>query len=626
MSASLKSALIVLALCVLALCSVAAYVVRWHSPFAVAGSDTLLLLLPDAARLDDPTVQEWLDAASEEGLHLAVIRDSEFLQPTSEVHCAGLIVPDEVHRTANDALIGGLYRYAQGGGQLMLVYDAGTWDLNGLYTDAESRLSPLAGVHYAMYQKFGTDMIHWGEVWSSPPILRDLDLPPGKFVPLGGRGEPGGKRAVSLQDAAAHAADKFTIARYGYAGLEYPSFRTAGDYDGQALLESKSGLVAGYRHQGRGGVLFVNLPVAYLESRTDGLLLHSFLRYFALNMLQLPAMASVPDGIGGLVLNWQIDDAAALPALERMKDNGLFAQGPFSEHITAGPDARAPHDHRGFDVLHDPAAQRWVQFFAQRGDQVGSHGGWMHQWFGSRVNEENGAQFQRYIAMNNNALEKITGRPVTEYSAPMGNQPQWVTRWLQDHGFLAYYFTGNSGMGPTQVYRDGVRDGPLIWAFPILHMGRQASLEEMEASRVGSAAVRDWLLQVTDYTAHEHVARLFYSHPPDDARYLGALRAWFAHTGELLREGNFRWYTMTGLAQFLNRRKEVSWSIERNGSRETLEANHPQSLAGQAWMLPQTRYEQPRVVEGKASVRAADGFWIVAAAEGKRLRVKTELK
>lgn len=82
----------------------------------------------------------------------------------------------------------------------------------------------------------------------------------------------------------------------------------------------------------------------------------------------------------------------------------------------------------------------------------------------------------------------------SEYSAPLGNQPAWVTRWLERNGIVAYYFTGDAGLGPTRVYRDAERDGADIWGFPMLHMGKEASLEEMGFDDLPIDAVRDWLL------------------------------------------------------------------------------------------------------------------------------------
>src|ERR1700733_6282116 len=119
-------------------------------------ADTLLLLLPDAVDVNTPAVREWLDAASEEGLHLKPIHDSEFLDPLAAVHAAGVILPDQLHRSANDVLVGELYRYVRAGGNLMVVYDACTWDLNGRFPPGASRLSGLVGVHYSLYDLYDT--------------------------------------------------------------------------------------------------------------------------------------------------------------------------------------------------------------------------------------------------------------------------------------------------------------------------------------------------------------------------------------------------------------------------------------------------------------------------------------
>ena len=86
---------------------------------------------------------------------------------------------------------------------------------------------------------------------------------------------------------------------------------------------------------------------------------------------------------------------------------------------------------------------------------------------------------------------------------------------------MAYYFTGDAGLGPTRVYRDAERDGPDIWAFPILHMGKEASLEEMGFDDVPHRRVRDWLLAVTDFTVRQHTARLVYAHPYGAERFFG---------------------------------------------------------------------------------------------------------
>ncbi|HEV3316917.1 MAG TPA: hypothetical protein VG488_08120 [Candidatus Angelobacter sp.] len=613
-----------------ALFSTAAYMHR-GDPRPGTTLDELFLLIPDSADASDPSIRAWLDAAEEEGLHLGIVRDSTLLNPMSQFQPAGLIVPDKIHRVANDTLIAALHDYVHRGGQLMLVYDACTWDLNGHFPKFASRLSDLIGVGYAMYDEFGQDTMQQGRVWGSEKAMEELGIPPGKYVPMGGVTPSASLRPASMKGEKA-GADKetpsterrFTFARYLYNDLKYPSFRTSGKFDGKVLLQSEGALVAGQRKHGLGDVLFVNLPLGYLESRTDGLLLHSFLHYFAVDMLHLPYLATVPDGVGGLVLNWHVDDEKSLKRVAMLDKAGIFEQGPFSVHFTSGPDVNAANDGKGMDLEHNPEAQKWVRYFMGRGDAVGSHGGWIHNYFGESLNDDNERDFERYLLLNSKALEDVVGAPAKEYSAPLGNHPQWVTRWLEQHGYNSYYFSGDSGMGPTKVYRDNGRDGSSIWAFPILHLGTEASLEEMSIDRVPEATVQSWLLSIADFTAESHNARLVYSHPLGATIYIPALQAWMKHTKELSSQGKFRWYTMGSLADFMNKRVGVQWTLTRSGEKELLEASHSKGLEHQAWMFPKTQYRQLRATHGAATIRSADNWWIVTAGNCKQLTIELD--
>lgn len=586
----------------------------------VAGADTLLLLLPDAVDSSTPAVREWLDAASEEGLHVEPIHDSEFLNPLSNLHAIGIILPDQIHRSANDVLIGELYRYVRGGGNLMLVYDACTWDLNGRFPPGDSRLSALAGVHYGLYDLYHAATMEPAQVTGTAAAMRELGIPPGSFVPVDGAGKLARWRPVAERE---NTDNQYAFATYQYGNVEYPVFRTVGDFDGETLLRSKRALAAGYRHEELGQVLFVNLPLGYLASRTDGLLLHSFLHFFGVRMLGLPYLASVPDGVGGLVFNWHIDARSSLRPLKTLADAGVFDRGRFSVHFTAGPDVDAFGDHKGLDVLHDAEAQKWIHYLVAHGQEIGSHGGWIHNYFGYHLSDTNESEFEPYLAMNKDALERVSGTRITEYSAPLGNHPAWVTRWLERNGIVAYYFTGDAGLGPTRVYRDAQRDGPDIWAFPILHMGKEASLEEMGFDDVPIAEVRDWLLAVTDFSVREHTARLVYTHPYGAERFFGTLRTWLDNASALQTEGRFRWYTMTELAGFLKHRESVHWTLLHDmAGKVTLHASDPKTLVHQTWVFPQDYYDNARVVEGHATVRMQDGMILVTAGDGRELSVE----
>jgi peptidoglycan/xylan/chitin deacetylase (PgdA/CDA1 family) len=588
------------------------------------GEDTLFLLLPDDVDFKLTAVEQWIDAADEEGFHLRPIHDSDFLNPLFSVHASGIIVPDQLHRAANDVLIGELYRYVRDGGNLMVVYDACTWDLNGRFPPGDSRLSSLVGVRYALYDLYDTSTMMQAQVVGTSTAMGQLAIPPGSFVPM----DPAGK-LLGWHSVAQHDLDhsSFAFETYQYGAVDYPIFRTLGDFDGEVLLRSKRGIAAGYRRDELGQVLFVNLPLGYLASRTDGLLLHSFLRFFGIHMLGLPYLSSVPDGIGGLIFNWHIDALSSLRPLETLIKEGVFDRGRFSIHFTAGPDVDKFGDHKGLDILHDPEAQRIIQYLLARHQEIGSHGGWIHNYFGYHLNDDNQDQFQKYLDLNKDALEKVSGQHIVEYSAPVGNQPEWVTRWLEHHGFIAYYFTGDAGLGPTRVYRDNHRDADGIWAFPILHMGKEASLEEMSFDDVPIAAVQQWLMAITEFTAREHTARLVYTHPFGAERFFPTLRAWLDNADALANQGRFRWYTMTDLARFLNHRENVRWTLLRDhDARVILRALHPDSLAHDTWVFPGQYYSEARVVHGGASVRVQDGMLFITADDCKRLEVEITVR
>ncbi|MGA9076480.1 MAG: hypothetical protein WB368_20365, partial [Candidatus Sulfotelmatobacter sp.] len=143
---------IIAASCAIIVVLAAWTLVSWatHDRFR-STADRLLLLVPDGTSFSNPKVAMWLDAGSEEGLHVVPVHDSDFLRPLwGESKCAGVILPDSIHQQASDLFIATLHRFVADGGKLMLVYDAGTFSLNGTFAAGRSRLSDLVGVDYAL--------------------------------------------------------------------------------------------------------------------------------------------------------------------------------------------------------------------------------------------------------------------------------------------------------------------------------------------------------------------------------------------------------------------------------------------------------------------------------------------
>nr|MDQ3057749.1 polysaccharide deacetylase family protein [Pseudomonadota bacterium] len=403
-------------------------------------------------------------------------------------------------------------------------------------------------------------------------------------------------------------------------------FVTRGDYKGRVLMSGRDGnLVAGLGRSGKGQVLFVNLPLGYLKLRSDGMLLHGFLSWFGEEICGLPRLLAVPDGIGGLVLNWHIDSNASLAPLKMLQsETTMFSHGPYSVHFTAGPDTYKVGDRSGLDLEHNLESQAWVRLFAAKGNAIGSHGGWAHNIFAASLNDHNGAEFAPWIARNDAALEALTGQPVTEYSSPEGRHPQWVTDWLQDHGILGYYFTGDTGMAPTRTYRDGKRSDRTTWAFPLVPYGRVASFEDAAEAGVSQAEIGRWLVDLAGFVAVDRSVRLFYFHPPGGVDYPRSVQSLLDAVDA--RGNAFRWYTISGLSTFLNRRENTRWSFDDDRNGWLMSAHNPAGLADLAWHVPASSYSGVSARDGDLAIVAVEDGWLVRVQAGQSASVHLQAR
>lgn len=502
----------------------------------------LVLLLPDAADRQHAITQAWLEAAHEEGLPIRTLTDDEFIrQHASGQPIAGVILPDTVHPNASDLLVNTLYQYVEGGGQLMVNFDAALFQLHHMhYAAEESRLSALVGVRYALYSDLQDDTLHNGPVFVSREGERHLRIQPGKL------------------DFADEAPDSWgELTTYAYEHLVYDHFRTAPwratrtsgfmrtrdapsepPSDTHVPLGSGSGglrtwiksaqgdvIVASHAH-GQGQVLFANLPLGYLKTRTDSYLLHRMLSYFGAQMVHLPRLAATPNATGGMVLNLHVDSSSAQPPLNDLEQSGWFDNGPYSIHVTAGPHAHHEGDRLGLNIPQNP----WMQAFLKRqhdqGHEVGNHGGWTHNVFGNEADEHNRSRFEPYLVRNHDSISEAIGQAPVVYSAPMGNQPTWATQWLQDRGFKAFYTTADTGLGATRSFIQGQPSPhPGLWNFPISNFKRIATVDELEQFGLKEDEIRDFIVDLFAHVSEEHLVRLFYFHPATTPQYFKTMTA-----------------------------------------------------------------------------------------------------
>ena len=426
--------------------------------------------------------------------------------------------------------------------------------------------------------------------------------------------------------AAAAAAPLKAISGYGYGALDYFSFVTQGTYAGTPYLTSPDhGLVAGSRPVGSGSVLFVNLPLGYFKAiGTDSAPLHGFLNLFARQHVRMPTMSVQPKGVGGLVYNWHVDDGDDLTADMKflLDSTSVLKRGPFSIHFTAGPDTVTLGDGQGMSL--DTKAASQTQFKRIKalsvGHELASHGGWNHDLYGLGVTESNQALYQPWLELNFAAVERQYGRRTTEYSAPQGNNPTWAVNWLEARGITGMYFVGDTGAAATRSWRAGNRLTKKLWSFPLSPFEKYGTFEEFEDFGVSDTASGQWLLDLQTFVVDKRTNRMVYNHPPGARGHLPAITPLLAKADTLQAAGKFRWYTMTQLAQFSERRLATTWSASTNLGIATFTATHPASLTDMTWLLPKSRYATPRITSGRGTVGTTDATdWVVTATSGTTL-------
>lgn len=675
----------------------------------------LLLLVPDGHNIASPEVTAWMDAASEGGVRLQAVTDRQFMAlGVDALNFAGLVLPDVVHSIATEALLKAVRNYTTAGGNTLLVHDFGIFAMDGnhrpIYPIPRARLSDLAGVDYGLYHALRERSTVVGSVTAMRSTMRALQVPPGKsiayvadkapdapapapvsapspppvsapsaFVAISTAAPPASPQAAgalpastiyqpastpsapagrSLPGAAPSEDVLETYSGYLLGGLKYSSFVTRGAFSGTVLATSpQAGLVAGVHTVGRGQVLFVNLPLTYLKvARTDGLPMHGFLHYFAHNVLQLAQLSSVPDAVPGLTLNWHLDSFAAQQPTLALEKLGIFDDGPFSIDMTAGPDAVTVGDGKGWNLDNNPMAQDILRRFVKQGHEIGSHGGWNHDYYGLSVNESNRATFLPYLEQNVGSIRRAVSRavrpylglasptppdvpavflpavqqhkalvdwafgpPMRQYSPPVGNNPTWAMDWLEQQGVVAVYFGGHTGLGPTRQYREGQLRNPGLWVFPVTPAGLYATFEEFQYNQVPKQDVIRWYRDSVDFSVDHRTSRMIYMHPNGANVWTDVLQDLLAYAKAKGPE-QFRWYTMTRLADFMTTRQAVTWTETREQPGVSkFEVSHPQSLNEMVWLLPKSRYTRVPVSEdGSALVWDHGSHWAVKARSTSR--------
>jgi hypothetical protein len=468
--------------------------------------------------------------------------------------------------------------YCTKGGNVIISYDPGTINVKKAFLK-EAVFAHMTGVNYITYDLKGEAAYTVGNI-------KFMDKKRSEFFQV-----PFGKTAEGL-----------LLGGYAYGKLEYPIacntyvksihqdeiFATAITSDGQeypAIVLRECGL---------GKVLYVNLPLGHLKCFSDDLPLRGVLRTFIKKVVKIPYLHNTLYGKGGLVINWHIDanvDWASVDAM--LRDGYLIKDIKYSIHITASDFRDEPGDGLGFDACGKGSP--FLQLIKDYG-VFGSHGGWGHNWFARNI--ENNT-FQRkeiynYIKKNNECLESFVDYKIVEYAAPNGTHPQPVTtEVLEELGFLAYYYTGDTGSAPNRTFFNGQKISDNIIAFPILTFGKAASFYEMQRYGYTEDEVKKWLLKATDYVINNRTVRLIYSHPYDIPEYPDAIKSFFNYANQKQQEGILRIDTMTSFAGFLLRFLQTEYRFTSQDKEMVISLTNPDDLKGITVALPKEEHKKP---------------------------------
>lgn len=516
----------------------------------------------------------------EEGVSFRVMTASKLMELEPEklvTRVLSIVFPDTATRKLPKLVAWWTRRYVNAGGWVLVSYDSATRDLRNNY-HFRSLWDKLAGVDYFDYQHLRGKTATLGKIrLADRAAIKMLEWPVGK------------------RDAQGF------ITGYMYGRLTYPmSVARVIDKNVRVLMQgvTREGIkvpILTVRRQGKGGVMLVNTPIAALKVNSDDLPARNILRAFLFHLVKVPHIVSSPGAVGGLVINWHVDWSEELDNLMWFFDMGFFRPDlRYSMDVTAGPYRDAPGDGLGFNA-GGLKGMLVLNMLTQYGE-VGSHGGWGHNWFAHNIEigRFHEKEIEHFIAINSEAIEEAIGYHVEAYAAPNGNHPQpAATRALANLGIVAYYYPGDSGSVANRTFYNGKMVEPDVVAFPVMPFGKIASLYEAFMHSMTESEVQNWLIGFEDTLANNRVVRLWYSHPYDVPLYPNAIKAFLDHAEALQKAGRLRVMPMSYFAHFLLRMVAVRQSYLPKDGGMQVNLYNSKGLRDICVALPKVRFQPP---------------------------------
>ena len=321
---------------------------------------------------------------------------------------------------------------------------------------------------------------------------------------------------------------------------------------------------------GQGRVSLIGFPLSTQASDGDTYGARLLLECAA-DRADLARLWPTPKGLGGIAVNIHLDSADHLRYLPQLVAGWpTTVRGTF--HVTAGPDCDREEDGLGLDAENPAKGGAWMKRIGALGE-IGLHGGWAHNLWALEAPTWPQEKRERFLELNRQTLQS-TG-PLTSYSSPSGQHPENINAWLAAHGFVAFYFTGDSGAPPTRIWQEGHPFGVPMWAFPVATDGDAAASYEFKHQGMSEAEAKRWSLAVVDFCRSHQTLRLMYGHSIDWGDMPDANFAWLNLLAKQVKQGHMTAWTLSEYAAFLNRFVDVKWSFEQLKDTATIRMEGP---------------------------------------------------
>lgn len=516
-----------------------------------------------------------------------------------------IIFPDNILKSVPTEFTEWTKEYLQKGGNIAVIYDAGTKHTQDYFLK-KAIFADMVGLNYINFDELQHDAFEQGKIRFTSEENRDFfQIPYGKTL------------------------DGLVISGYGFGALNYSVCVNSPvreipqkDIYANAVVPGTGErypaiVVTDYE---KGKVLYVNFALGQLKAFGDDLPLRAALRTFLFDVVGVPHVMNVAEGRGGVVINWHVDSGMEHPNIPEVIAKGFFNSDLHASfHITAGDFLFKPGDELGFKA--DTVGRPLVEEMMKRGT-IGSHGGWAHNWFSFNIEEKvfGSQEIREYIVKNNEALEKITGYKMREYSAPNGIYPQPdTTKTLEELGFVAYYYTGDTGSGPNRAFYNGKMVSDKVISFPVMPFGKAASFWEMsDKYHRDGYEVSNWLEQMLTYTYKNRTVHMMYSHPIDIRYYEEEIASFIVKLEQMHDQNELMVNTMSYFADFFLRFLKTQYSFTTDNDKVNINLENSEGLESITIALPKNKFGKPQEKEVLTVKEDEKYYYIVVGKDVKK--------